>query len=85
MLVPPTKNTTRPVRIKVRISTHSILCLTNIPIGIFYEPATNPSVNKISFEDPHKLSSSLIRCLLEVTYTCIVLWYNVINTAGNHA
>lgn len=83
MLVPPTKNTTRPVRIKVRISKHSILCLINIPIGIFYEPATNPSANKLSFEDLHKLSSSLIRLLLDILY--FGKNASAINTAGNHA
>lgn len=82
MLVPPTKNTTRPVRIKVRISTHSILCLTNIPIGIFYEPATNPSVNKISFEDPHVVI--LVNPLFIRGYIYMYCTL-VINTAGNHA
>lgn len=86
MLEPPTKNTTRPVRIKVRSSQHSLFCLINIPIGILYELEKYPSL--------------LINYLLKTRTSChprksvyieklLILLFgdneSAINTAGNRA
>lgn len=85
MLEPPTKNTTRPVRIKVRSSQHSLFCLINIPIGILYKPEKYPSLlinYLLKTRTSHPRKSVYIEKLL------ILLFgdnESAINTAGNRA